>query len=259
MRQLASRVLSALAKVFRSSSGVSTAEYALILACVGTAIAVAAIGLGRTFRGDDPPTSNLDANMAMPANASVAAGQGAFAEPPPLVAGTWSQIEFFAGPDLAALADEAEGEVLARNRAIYISPTMKVTLLPDPEVEIRTKSEALQQLGDDRTASWQWDVRPKSGGDRTLIAQVEVFDDSKPAGPPIERYKRRLSVHVEVTGFARGSELISKGKRLSEEFGGLLKAILLILVTGMGILAIFGFKKFKRWLPSGRDGSPDDK
>jgi pilus assembly protein Flp/PilA len=51
-------IMNIIAKMLRDDSGASAAEYALILAIVGTGIAVAAIGLGSAIKG------GLDAGAA---------------------------------------------------------------------------------------------------------------------------------------------------------------------------------------------------
>jgi hypothetical protein len=117
----------------------------------------------------------------------------------------WYVVEFVAGPDEAAITSESDNLPKSQPKPIYVSSVMRVNLLPDPAFMIEPKVAALQNTGPDRTASWQWDVKPKTDGKHRLIARVEVL---KPASQGkyeiLDQYTRRVGVTVRVgtwTGF----------------------------------------------------------
>lgn len=205
----------------RDYSGFSAAEYALVLAIVGSAIAIASIFLASSI----VPTGR---NVAVPANASVSldpevrSGTGAFIKPAPMDVGHWYPIEFVAGPSIAALSDEAEESPLTPARPIVVSKLMRVTLLRDPNFEIRPKAKALQETGADLAATWQWDVKPQSEGTHTLIAQVDVLKRNADGSYQVfNRYSRRVSVRVGV-GTVQGA---LNGIRNAESIGDALTAL----------------------------------
>jgi len=111
----------------------------------------------------------------------------------------WHHLEFVVGRNEAALAEESEDQNLTRSKAIFVAPLMRVTLLPDPDFEIKPQSDATQETGADRAASWQWLVKPLRGGSHALIAQVEVLERRPDASiVSVETYKRRLAIRVRV-------------------------------------------------------------
>lgn len=126
-------------------------------------------------------------------------GRGAFVDPGDMEVDNWHHLEFVVGRNEAALAEESEDQELTRSKAIFVAPLMRVTLLPDPDFEIKPQSDVTQETGADRAASWQWMVKPLRGGSHALIAQVEVLE-RRPDGSivSIETYKRRLAIRVRV-------------------------------------------------------------
>ena len=93
------------------SGAISFAEYALILAVVGTAIALVALSLAsdvsRVLNDQaNQWAENTTINTSHPAG--VRTGGGAFIRPSPMRVGSWYPIEFVAGPNPAALSEEAE-------------------------------------------------------------------------------------------------------------------------------------------------------
>ena len=126
-------------------------------------------------------------------------GVGAFVVPGDMDIDNWTTLEFVVGPDEAVLAEETEGRKLTPTATVYVAPTMRVTLLPDPNFQFQPQSDAIQDTGADRTATWQWKVKPLQGGDATLFARVEV-GERKPDGTlaVVKTYTRRVGVHVRV-------------------------------------------------------------
>ena len=126
-------------------------------------------------------------------------GRGAFVDPGDMEVDNWHRLEFVVGRNEAALAEESENQELTSSKAIFVAPLMRVTLLPDPDFEIKPQSDVTQETGTDRAASWQWMVKPLRGGSHALIAQVEVLE-RRPDGSTVsaETYKRRLAVKVRV-------------------------------------------------------------
>jgi hypothetical protein len=136
-------------------------------------------------------------------------GVGAFRELSDMEVDNWYTVEFFVAPDERGLVQESESDAseLTAPKAIYVAPAMRVTLQPDPGFEIRAKSAAVVMTGRDRDASWQWDVKPLTGGARTLYAAVEVLqrnpDGSLARNPDgslvaTEAKTRRVEVKVKV-------------------------------------------------------------
>lgn len=185
---------------WKDNSGASFAEYALVLAIIGTAIALAAIYLGQHIRDRSTGSAPQNASVSMNSTAyQVRAGEGAFVKPDDMRVQRWYPLEFVAGPNGVALAEEAEGVPLTQPHTIFVSRYMRVTLLQDPNFQIRTKSESLQAMGPDLSATWLWDVKPKTEGTHILIAQVDVLQrEANGRYTVFNRYSRRVSVRVGV-------------------------------------------------------------
>ena len=209
--------------------GVSAAEYALILAIVGTAVALVA------FSTIEQPGSSIKP-ASMPVD--VQAGQGAFIMPPPMVIGHWYPVEFIAAPNVSKLANEAEDERTTKPRAIYVGSTMRVSLLPDPSFDIKSKSDEQKETGVDRTASWQWDVRPRVTGNQKLIAQIIILA-RQPGGhyDIYNRYTRRVAVSVGVGRLQGTLDEIGNAKSVGEALTSLLKSWTAVL---LGLAALIG-------------------
>jgi hypothetical protein len=134
-----------------------------------------------------------------PAPAGVRKGLGAFVDPGDMEIDNWVTVEFVVGPDTAAITEETEGQPLTTPHPVFLSETMRVTLLPDPNFEIRPQSAAVQDTGPDMTATWQWKVKPSHGGNATLYAKVEVGTRQPDGSLAVARtYTRRVAVHVKV-------------------------------------------------------------
>lgn len=233
-------------------NGISTAEYALVLAIIGTAIAIAAIALGNKI-------SQRSAGHPAPATTPVRAtrfevksGEGAFVRPADMQVDRWYPIEFIAGPSEESLLQESEDLALTPARPIFLSRKMRVVLLPDPNFDIRTKSETLQDTGSDLTTGWAWDVKPKADGTHTLIAQVEVLSPLTDGRYRLlNRYSRRVSVRVGVGTVQAAINDIQDAKSLGDALTALLQSwratimafsALLIAV----IVARAGLRRFRR-------------
>lgn len=218
----------------KDNSAASGAEYALILSIIAGMIAIAAISLGSRFSHQYDDDIYVGENASVTLNTTggtstdtlsgteVRSGQGAFVQPGAMSLHNWYPIEFVAGPDAAALSAESEESSLTHPRPIFVSKVMRVSLLPDPNFQIRPKSKALQETGADLAASWQWDVKPQAAGTHTLIAQVDVLK-RKPDGTVevFNRYSRRVSVRV---GAGTLQETLD-GIRSAESIGGALTAL----------------------------------
>jgi hypothetical protein len=157
-----------------------------------------------------PTNEAAPANAVAPADTAPAADQaekgfGSFKELDDMEVDNWYTVEFFVAPDKEALKEEAEApaEELTAPTAIYVAPLMRVTLLKDPGFEIRAKTDAVQTTGRDRRASWQWDVKPLTDGERTLYAKVEVLKRN-PDGSleATETRTRHVAVKIEVGTWA---------------------------------------------------------
>ncbi len=168
------------------------------------------------------PASYTIDQQAIEIPSDVRAGQAAFIRPGEMQVESWYPIEFVAGPTLADLRDEAEGLPLTKPTAIFVSKEMRVSLLKDPNFEVRTKSKALQETGADNAASWQWDIRPHVEGAHTLIAQVDVLRRRHDGRAEVfNQYSRRISVHVEVGTF----QGLLNGIRSAETLGEALETL----------------------------------
>jgi hypothetical protein len=187
-------------------------------------------------------------------------GVGAFRDPGDMEVDKWYQVEFFVAPDkpetqaAEELADVSEGVALTTAQPVFVAPIMRVTLLEDPNFEIRAKGDAIRTTGRDMSASWQWDVKPLTGGDRTLFAKVEVLrrlpDGSYEA---TETKTRRVAFSVEV-GTWNGLLIALRnaatlGDLLATLFGswrGALVALTALIVAASGLwLAIRNWGKSK--------------
>ena len=134
-------------------------------------------------------------------------GLGAFADPGAMVIGNWYPLQFIAGPDEDALAGEAPGANLTEPQQVYISRTMRVTLLPNPNFEMQPTTPAVQDSGRDRTASWQWNLKPLQDGMHRLSARVEAGRE-RPDGSfdAWDSRTRQVSIRVKIgtwEGFVR--------------------------------------------------------
>lgn len=238
--------------MLKDNRGVSLAEYGAILAIIGAVIALAALSIS------DHIASKLDQltrEYTVETSTEIRKGQAAFIRPGDMEVGNWYPLEFVAGPSILALADEAEDAPLTPARPIYVSHDMYVRLLNDPNFQIRAKSKALQETGEDVSATWQWDVKPVRVGTHTLIAQVDVLK-RKPDGrfERFNRYSRRVSVRVSVDTMQGVINAIRNGESLGDALGALfrswsvaLKALLGLIILGFGIS--WAVRRYRRRAP----------
>lgn len=108
-------------------------------------------------------------------------GLGAFRQLPDMEVDNWYTVEFFVAPEGEGaakdegLAKESGNADLTDPAFVYVAPAMRVTLQDDPTFEIRAKTPAVVITGKDKSATWVWDVKPLTGGERSLYATVEVL------------------------------------------------------------------------------------
>lgn len=174
-------------------------------------------------------------------DAGVEPGRGAFLRPEDMEIGHWYTIEFLVGPDENAVAQEAEGMPITEARPVFVSSSMRVTLLDDGNFEIRPKRDALQQTGADKTASWQWNVRPLTDGDHSLHARIEILK-RKPDGSyeTLDDYTRRVSVRVRVGTWEGFLNALRNAATLGDVLGTLFRSWEKTLLA-LGALLIAGF------------------
>jgi len=164
-------------------------------------------------------------------------------------------LEFVVGPNEAAIGEETEGQQLTTPRAVFVSATMRVTLLPDSGFDIRPQSADVQNTGVDRTATWEWKVTPLRGGKATLFAKVEV-GKRNPDGTfaVANTYTRRVAVHVKVGTWAGFGNALKRASTVGELLGTLfsawektLIALAALIAAASGVwLAIRNWGKAKR-------------
>lgn len=197
-----------------------------------------------------PPAASLNGGTATSPvsgspNDDAEKGFGAFRPLDDMEVDNWYTVEFFVAPSKTGLAEEAEGRELTAPSPIWVGRWMRVTLLKDPSFEIRAKTDAEKPTGRDRQASWQWDVRPLTGGERTLYAKVEVLKRNADGSfETIETRTRQVAVKVEV-GTWRGflialKNAASLGEALSTLFAAWEKTLLALaaLITALGGLLV---------------------
>ncbi len=134
-------------------------------------------------------------------------GVGRFADPGPMVLGNWYPLKFVAAPDVRATLLEIPDANLTAAQPVYLSPTMRVTLLPDPNFETTPATDAVQNTGKDLTQTWQWNVKPLHDGTQSLTARVEAGELRKDGSfDAKESRTRTVTIRVKVgtwDGFVR--------------------------------------------------------
>ena len=125
-------------------------------------------------------------------------GLGAFAVPPPMEVGRWYNVEFLVAPNAQGLKEEAAGKSTEASKDIYTAPRMRVTLVADEDFKVVAKTPEVQALGLDKSATWQWNVSPSSGGDLELTAHVAPLDAQ---GENLDDYTKYVTVHARVGGY----------------------------------------------------------
>lgn len=243
-----------------------------LVICVGACNGPPPTSASPTTNASDD--SALVDNTAAPADNSVALpehvtkGVGAFVDPGDMDVDAWSTLEFVVGPTEAVLAEETEGRKLTPSATVYVAPTMRVTLLPDSNFQFQPQSDPIQDTGIDRTATWQWKVKPLGGGTATLFARVEVGERERNGSLTVSKtYTRRVAVHVHVgtwKGFLNAlKSAASVGDLIGTLVGSLgktLTAIAAMVTAGPTVwLAIRSWRKRKETKPAEGEAKPDAK
>lgn len=214
----------------------------------------------------DNSATPADNTAALPEH--VTKGVGAFVDPGDMDVDAWSTLEFVVGPNEAVLAEETEGRKLTPSANVYVAPTMRVTLLPDSNFQFQPQSDPIQDTGQDRTATWQWKVKPLGGGSDTLFARVEVGERRPDGSLTVSKtYTRRVAVHVHVgtwKGFLNAlKSAASVGDLIGTLVGSLgktLTAIAAMVTAGPTVwLAIRSWRKRKEAKPAEGEAKPDAK
>jgi len=101
-----------------------------------------------------------------------------------------------------------------------------VTSLPDPNFTFQPQSDPIQDTGMDRSATWQWKVKPLGGGDATLFARVEI-GERRPDGTlaVAKTYTRRVAVRVEVGTWKGFLNALKSAATLGELLGTLVGSL----------------------------------
>jgi hypothetical protein len=104
-------------------------------------------------------------------------GLGAFVKPPVWKVGNAYSLEFVVGQNEAGLQSVGERRAVTTPAGIWMAPTMRVTLDPNPNFEIAPQNpdQEIQDLSPDRTAAWFWNVKPLKPGTFTLVARVQAL------------------------------------------------------------------------------------
>ena len=214
----------------------------------------------------DNAATPADNTAALPEH--VTKGVGAFVDPGDMDVDAWSTLEFVVGPTDAVLTEETEGRKLTPSATVYVAPTMRVTLLPDPNFQFQPQSDPIQDTGMDRTATWQWKVKPLSGGSSTLFARVEV-GERRPDGSltVAKTYTRRVAVHVHVGTWKGFLNALKSAASLGDLIGTLvgslgktLTAIAAMVTAGPTVwLAIRSWRKRKETKAAAGAATPEAK
>jgi hypothetical protein len=179
------------------------------------------------------------------------AGLGAFVQPPVWKVGNTYSLEFVVGQNERALSEVAENRRTTTARSIWMAPTMRVTLDPNPNFEIapQNRDQEIQDLSPERTAAWFWNVKPLKPGKFTLVARVEALQRGPdgelirgPDGKPRTRVYPPKTVEVQVkVGAGQGvMNAIENAKKVGEASEGLFsswqKALIALaaLITALG-------------------------
>jgi len=178
-----------------------------------------------------------------PDESDVQEGVAAFVKPPPMEVDRWYVVEFVAGPSEQKIREETEGQQLTAPTRVFVAKMMRVTLLDNPAFEIKAKGSTEQATGFDKTATWLWDVRPKTADAKALQAKVEVLRKLPDGGfETIESYTRKVDVTVRVGAFNNTLGAIDNASTIGNKLTGLFNswqktvAALVALITGIGVL-----------------------
>jgi hypothetical protein len=170
-------------------------------------------------------------------------GVGRFADPGPMVLGNWYPLKFVAAPNVRATIMEIPDANLTAPQPIYLSTTMRVTLLPDPNFETTPATDAVQNTGRDLTQTWQWNVKPLHDGMHSLTARVEAGEPRKDGSfNARESRTRTVTIRVKIgtwEGFVRAlGRASSLGDVLATLFASWEKTLLALggLITAIGVV-----------------------
>ena len=212
--------------------------------------------------------TNATENAVENTATTIEEGVGAFVDPGDMEVDNWYTVEFAAGPNVGAITNETEGQKLTAPHQIYVAPLMRVTLLPDANFQTHPQSSDVQQTGLDRTASWQWNVKPLYRGAHGLVAKVEVLKKEEDGSlTVVDSYTRRVEVVVKVgtwKGFLRAlAEASSLGDALGTLFRSWEKTLLaLTALIGAAVGLWAAIKKLRKKSDGGaerQDGQGDDR
>lgn len=171
--------------------------------------------------------------------------------------GNWYNVEFLVAPSQSGLREEAQGKSTGASKQIFLTDKMRVTLLADKAVKAIAKTPALQSLGRDRSATWQWNISPRSGGDLELTAQVEILD---PDGEVADTYTKYVTVHASVGGmesFMSGTKAASTaGNALTEMFKSWREALLALAALITAAFVVVRVVRNRGNEPQGESAGP---
>jgi hypothetical protein len=188
------------------------------------------------------------------------AGLGAFVKPPTWTVGNRYTLQFVVGQEQATLAEVSEDRELTTARRIWMASTMRVTLDPNPDFEIKPQNseQEIQDLSPDRTAAWFWNVRPLKAGDYTLYARVETLERG-PDGQLIKGADGKLKSHayppkkVDIrvrVGTQQGvMNAIDNASSFGDAFTGLFQSWqkALVALTALIVAASGAWLAIRRW------------
>ena len=188
------------------------------------------------------------------------AGLGAFVKPPVWTAGSWYTLQFVAGQNQAALKDVSEDQELTTARGIWMARTMRVTLDPNPNFEVKPQNpnQEIQDLSPELAAAWFWNVKPLKPGSYTLFARVEVLErgaDGQLIKGPDGKIKshafppRKVDVKVRVGTQEGVMNAIDNASLFGDAFAGLFRSWEKALVALAALIAAasgawLAFRKF---------------
>ncbi len=179
------------------------------------------------------------------------AGLGAFVKPPVWKVGNSYSLEFVVGQNEAGLQSVSEGRERTTARSIWMAPTMRVTLDPNPNFEIAPQNpgQEIQDLSPERTAAWFWNVKPLKPGKFTLVARVEALQrgaDGELLKGPDGKLRSRMyppktvDVQVRVSGKAKVEGAIEDASWFAKALGGMFESWQKMLGTLAALIAAAG-------------------
>jgi hypothetical protein len=185
------------------------------------------------------------------ADAAPFAGLGAFIKPPVWTAERWYTLEFVAGQNQAALKDVSEDRELTTTRKIWMAPTMRVILDPNPNFEMKPQNpdQEIQELSPDKTAAWFWNVKPLKPGTFTLVARVQALvrgPDGELVKGPDGKLKGRVyppsmvDVQVRVGTKTKALNAIGNASSFGDAFAALFKSWEKMLIALAALIAAVG-------------------